>query len=98
MPGKIKSFVYAHSHIDMWLLVIDSTSIIASKIQIIGFTFLNRSLILKLGLLLDSHQIPIGMKIYPGNQSEKPVIRNIIDELKQRNQISGRTIQVVGKR
>ena len=46
MPGKIKSFVYAHSHIDMWLLVIDSTSIIASKIQIIGFTFLNRSLIL----------------------------------------------------
>ena len=32
-----------------------------------------------------------------GNQSEKPVIRNIIDGLKQRNQISGRTIQVADK-
>lgn len=53
--------------------------------------------IVGLGLLLDSHQIPIGMKIYPGNQSEKPVIRNIIDELKKRNQISGRTIQVADK-
>lgn len=53
--------------------------------------------IVGLGLLLDSHQIPIGMKIYPGNQSEKPVIRNIIDRLKQRNQISGKTIQVADK-
>lgn len=53
--------------------------------------------IVGLGLLLDAHQIPIGMKIYPGNQSEKPVIRNIIDDLKQRNQISGRTIQVADK-
>lgn len=53
--------------------------------------------IVGLGLLLDSHQIPIGMKIYPGNQSEKPVIRNIIDGLKQRNQISGKTIQVADK-
>lgn len=53
--------------------------------------------IVGLGLLLDSHQIPIGMKVYPGNQSEKPVIRNIIDGLKQRNQISGKTIQVADK-
>lgn len=53
--------------------------------------------IVGLGLLLDAHQIPIGMKIYPGNQSEKPVIRNIIDDLKRRNQISGRTIQVADK-
>lgn len=53
--------------------------------------------IVGLGLLLDSHQIPIGMKMYPGNQSEKPVIRTIIDGLKQRNQISGRTIQVADK-
>ena len=37
------------------------------------------------------------MKVYPGNQSEKPVIRNIIDGLKQRNQISGKTIQVADK-
>ena len=50
-----------------------------------------------MGLLLDAHQIPIGMKIFPGNQSEKPVIRNIIDDLKRRNNISGKTIQVADK-
>lgn len=53
--------------------------------------------IVGLGLLLDAHQIPIGMKIYPGNESEKPVIRTIIDGLKTRNNISGRTIQVADK-
>ena len=53
--------------------------------------------IVGLGLLLDSNQIPVGMKMYPGNESEKPVIRNIIDDLKQRNHISGRTIQVADK-
>lgn len=53
--------------------------------------------IVGMGLLLDARQIPIGMKIYPGNQSEKPVMRNIIDGLKQRSQISGRTIQVADK-
>ena len=35
--------------------------------------------------------------MYPGNQSEKPVLRDIIDDLKQRNHISGRTIQVADK-
>lgn len=35
------------------------------------------------GLLLDANQIPIGMKLFPGNQSEKPVIRNIIEDLKK---------------
>ena len=53
--------------------------------------------IVGLGLLLDANQIPIGMKMYPGNESEKPVIRSIIDDLKQRNNISGRTIQVADK-
>lgn len=53
--------------------------------------------IVGLGLLLDANQIPIGMKMYPGNQSEKPVLRDIIDDLKQRNHISGRTIQVADK-
>lgn len=53
--------------------------------------------IVGLGLLLDAHQIPIGMKIYPGNESEKPVMRNTIDDLKQRNNINGRTIQVADK-
>lgn len=50
-----------------------------------------------LGLLLDANQIPIGMKLYPGNESEKPVIRDVIDGLKARNNISGRTIQVADK-
>ncbi len=53
--------------------------------------------IVGLGLLLDAHQIPIGMKIYPGNESEKPVIRSIIDDLKRRSNISGKTIQVADK-
>jgi transposase len=53
--------------------------------------------IVGLGLLLDANQIPIGMKMFPGNQSEKPVIRNIIDDLKRRNSMSGRTIQIADK-
>lgn len=50
-----------------------------------------------LGLLLDAHQIPIGMKLYPGNESEKPILRDVIDGLKSRNNITGRTIQVADK-
>lgn len=53
--------------------------------------------IVGLGLLLDANQIPIGMKLFPGNKSEKPVIRNIIDELKTRNAVKGRTIQIADK-
>lgn len=53
--------------------------------------------IVGLGLLLDANQIPVGMKLFPGNQSEKPVIRNIIDDLKKRNSVSGRTIQIADK-
>lgn len=53
--------------------------------------------IIGLGLLLDANQIPIGMKLYPGNESEKPIIRDIIKELKDRNRISGRTVRVADK-
>lgn len=53
--------------------------------------------IVGLGLLLDANQIPVGMKLFPGNQSEKPVIRNIIHDLKKRNSVSGRTIQIADK-
>ena len=53
--------------------------------------------IVGLGLLLDANQIPIGMKLFPGNESEKPVIRTIIDGLKSRNSVSGRTIQIADK-
>ena len=53
--------------------------------------------IIGLGLLLDANQIPIGMKLFPGNQSEKPLIRNILHDLKKRNSVSGRTIQIADK-
>ena len=57
----------------------------------------HKSPIVGLGLLLDSNQIPIGMKIYPGNESEKPILRSVIDDLKARNNITSRTIQVADK-
>ena len=53
--------------------------------------------IVGLGLLLDSNQIPIGMKMYPGNQSEMPVLRDVIDHLKRQNNIIGRTVHVADK-
>lgn len=53
--------------------------------------------IVGLGLLLDSRQIPIGMKMYPGNESEKPVLRNVIDQLKSQNNVTGKTIHVADK-
>lgn len=53
--------------------------------------------IIGLGLLLDSHQIPIGMKMYPGNESEKPVLRDVIAQLKSQNNITGKTIHVADK-
>lgn len=53
--------------------------------------------IVGLGLLLDANLIPIGMKMYPGNQSEKPVLREIIKDLKVQNNIDGKTIHVADK-
>lgn len=53
--------------------------------------------IVGLGLLLDSRQIPIGMKMYPGNESEKPILRNVIDQLKSQNNVTGKTIHVADK-
>ena len=53
--------------------------------------------IIGLGLLLDANQIPIGMKIFPGNESEKTVLRDVISDLKKRNHINGKTIHVADK-
>ena len=50
-----------------------------------------------LGLLLDANQIPIWMKLYPGNESEKPVLREVINDLKDRDAKIGRTIHVADK-
>ena len=53
--------------------------------------------LLGMGLLLDKNQIPVGLKLYPGNESEKPKIRDVINDLKRQNEIDGRVIQVADK-
>ena len=56
-----------------------------------------REPIMGLGLLLDGNQIPIGMEMFPGNESEKPIIRDVAENLKKRGNITGRTIYVADK-
>lgn len=53
--------------------------------------------IVGMGLLLDSNLIPVGMRLYPGNESEKPVLREVITELKDRHDINGKTVHVADK-
>lgn len=53
--------------------------------------------IVGMGLLLDANMIPIAMKMYPGNESEQPVLRGIIRDMKRRHNLTGRTIQVADK-
>lgn len=48
-------------------------------------------------LLLDKEQIPLGMMLYPGNKSEKPYLRKVIEDTKSRFDISGKTVQVADK-
>ncbi len=48
-------------------------------------------------LLLDEEQIPLGMSLYPGNQSEKQEIRKSIEELKSRFDIKSKIVQVADK-
>lgn len=53
--------------------------------------------IIGLGLLLDANQIPVGMRMFPGNQSEKPVMRDVINDLKATGNINGKTVHVADK-
>jgi len=53
--------------------------------------------IIGLGLLLDANQIPVGMKMYPGNESEKPVLKDVLKDLKERHEVHGKTIRVADK-
>jgi len=48
-------------------------------------------------LLLDADLVPLAMQMYPGNESEKPYIRKMIDEMKRRYKVSGKTVQVADK-
>jgi len=48
-------------------------------------------------LLLDADQIPLDTEFYPGNESEKPYLRKRIEDMKCRNNVEGRVIQVADK-
>lgn len=48
-------------------------------------------------LLLDGNQIPLNMEMFPGNESEKKYIRKLIEEMKAKANVQGRTIQVADK-
>lgn len=48
-------------------------------------------------LLLDADLVPVAMQMYPGNESEKPYIRTVIEEMKSRHKVSGKTVQVADK-
>lgn len=48
-------------------------------------------------LLLDADLVPLAMQMYPGNESEKPYMRKVIEEMKQRYKVSGKTVQVADK-
>ena len=48
-------------------------------------------------LLLDADLVPVAMQMYPGNKSEKPYIRKVIEEMKSRYKVSGKTVQVADK-
>ena len=53
--------------------------------------------IVGMGLLLDSNMIPMSMTIYPGNESEKSKIREIIEEQRAKGHIFDKTIEVADK-
>lgn len=48
-------------------------------------------------LLLDADQIPLDTEFYPGNESEKPYLRKRVENMKSRNDVNGRVIQVADK-
>ncbi len=56
-----------------------------------------RDPLLGMGLLLDGDGIPLAVKFYPGNESERPVVRAVIREMKARHNLKGKVIQVADK-
>ena len=53
--------------------------------------------IVGMGLLLDADCVPIAMSVFPGNESERPRIREVIGALKERHHMTGRTVRVADK-
>lgn len=56
-----------------------------------------REPILGMGLLLDARQVPMGMTLYPGNQSERPQQGKLIRSIQKRMGFEGRTVRVADK-
>ncbi len=48
-------------------------------------------------LLLDGDMIPLDMELYPGNESERPYLRKRIEDMKSRNNVTGKLIQIADK-
>ena len=48
-------------------------------------------------LLLDKDLVPLSMRMFPGNKSEKPYLRSVVEDMKSRCNVSGRTVQVADK-
>ena len=48
-------------------------------------------------LLLDKDLVPLSMRMFPGNRSEKPYLRSVIEDMKNRCNATGRTVQVADK-
>lgn len=48
-------------------------------------------------LLLDEEQIPLGMSLCPGNESEKPRLRESIEALRRRFGCEGKIVQIADK-
>ena len=48
-------------------------------------------------LLLDKDLVPLSMRMFPGNKSEKPYLRSVVEDMKNRCNVSGRTVQVADK-
>lgn len=48
-------------------------------------------------LLLDKDLVPLSMRMFPGNCSEKPYLRSVVEDMKNRCKASGRTVQVADK-
>lgn len=53
--------------------------------------------IIGLALLLDADKIPIDYKMYPGNESEYPLYKDVIKEMKDKHNINGKIIRIADK-
>lgn len=53
--------------------------------------------IVGLGLMLDADMLPVGMEVFPGNASERPVMRSVVEGLRRRGGVEGRTVLVADK-